>query len=94
VIKLWNKNLKKGTRVFNANRDSAEQMAFADDGRRLVITGTVDDYNIRVWDFETDKCILQLAGHKEMQYTLGAPPKTGDTRLLSGSVDGEVRLYV
>ena len=93
MIKLYDRNLKKGTRVFSSNLDSTEQMVFADEGNRLAITGTCGDCNIRIWDFETDKCLLQLAGHKTVQYALSAP-KTDNTRLLSGSTDGEVRLYV
>jgi WD40 repeat protein len=66
------------------------QLAFASEGSRLVVTGGVDQ-RLRVLDIASRQSWCDFAGHTGAVTSLKILPATD--RLLSGSVDGTMRLW-
>jgi WD40 repeat protein len=103
-VVLWDLKTKKAVRRFEGPQDRVTCVDFTPDGRFILAGGgnrvnssdpagfsTPKDSNIYVWDVETGKQVLKLAGHTGPVTGLVVLPD--GHRVLSSSWDGSVRLW-
>jgi hypothetical protein len=88
VVRLW--NVETGKKLHGFRIENAEQMAVSPDGQ-LVAVADSKDHAIQIWNTNTGEEVQRFTGHTGDIMSIAFSPD--DTRMLSGSKDGTMRLW-
>lgn len=88
TLKLWDVSTWELAKTLEGHTAWITALAFTPDGTRLVSTGL--DREIKIWEPFKEREVLSLAGHSNSVSAIAVTP---DGRLVSGGMDGMVRVW-
>ncbi|AKJ01308.1 WD40 repeat protein [Archangium gephyra] len=89
TLRIWDPASGKATRVFRVEGSLFNRMSLSPDGRQ-VVTSTLNEPVVRVWDLERGKPLL-LTGHEQPVWALAFSPD--GALVATGSDDQSVRVW-
>lgn len=94
MIKVWNADSGEELRTIDwqtgVNRRGISSVAFSPDGSRIV-SGSFEDYEVKVWDVVTGQALRTLAGHTGPVLSVTFSPD--GMRIATASADRTVKLW-
>ncbi|MEE0888922.1 MAG: hypothetical protein U0L57_01780, partial [Bacteroidales bacterium] len=65
-------------------------VAFSPDGTKI-ISGSVDDATVKIWDANTGECLKTLKEHLDSVWSVAFSPD--GTKIISGSADYTIKIW-